>query len=337
MKRTCCILTLCLALLAGCAPAAETQPTPAPSGTPSPLETVTSGCQAYAPNLDQDEVPDWVSCRIVDGAEEGELLLAELDHPLNDRELYHHDGKSVYRLSLNGTRGKEEVQPDGTILSVDLANNGVSVYLDGEPAQLTDLRDGMSVEISFNGLVAETFPAQLGEAYELHAYSIGTSQCPGGGYFDLCGLYLQVLDDLWQKDPGLNSGITVAGLDLSQAPGELLESEKSALAWRFGELHGVEVVEGTFDELVEQDYITIVPNDPECDCIPGPYWEDGCLFTISPSHAHDDEVYSGLPVLFFDAQKWCSPLGAYYFQDCSAAWPESGTWSGYNIGAEAIS
>lgn len=327
MKKTVPIMLLCLGLLTGCVPAPE----PSPAGPDidrigAPVEKT--------PSLSQDEVPDWVSCRIVDGVEEGELLLAELDYPLNDRELYHHDGKSVYRLSLNGTRGKEEVQSDGTVLSVDLANNGVSVYLDGEPAQLSDLQDGMPVEISFNGLALETFPARLGEVYELHAYSIGTSQSPGGSYYDLCGLYLQVLSDLWGKDPGLNSGITMAGLDLSQAPGGLLESEKSALCWRFGELHGVEVVEGTFDELAEEGYFTQVSSDPER---PLYQWEDGCLFTISPSHDHDAEVYSGLPVLFFDAQKWCSPLGAYYFQDCSAVWPERGTWSGYRIGAEAIS
>ena len=150
-KKTWTILTLCLALLAGCVPAAETRPTPTPTAPGSMGEVSAS---SPPPGLSQDEVPDWVSCRIVDGAEEGELLLAELDYPLNDRELYHHDGKNVYRLSLNGTRGKEEVRPDGTIRFVDLANNGVSVYLDGEPAQPAYLRDGMSLEISFNGLLA---------------------------------------------------------------------------------------------------------------------------------------------------------------------------------------
>ena len=39
----------------------------------------------------------------------------------------------------------------------------------------------------------------------------------------------------------------------------------------------------------------------------------------------------------FDAQKWRSPLGAYYFGDCSALWPELGSWSGYKVGHEAIS
>lgn len=296
MKKLLSLLLSAL-LLSGCTPA----PGPSPAAEPSPSPS----------GLSQDEVPDWVSCRIVDGGSEGELLLAELDHPLNDRELSHADGRSVYRLSLNN----------------------VSVYLDGEPAQPSDLRDGMSVELSFNGTVQETFPAQLGEVYELRAYSIGTPQCPGGGYFDLCGLYLQVLSDLWDKDPGLNSGISTAGLDLSQAPGGLLDSEKSALCWRFGELHGVETVQGTFEELAEAGYFTSVSSDPER---PLYQWEDGCLFSLTAAEGHEDEVYS-LPVLFFDAQKWRSPLGAYYLGDCSAMWPEKGTWSGYQVGSEAIS
>ena len=307
MKRTFVIL-LCLGLLTGCAP------TPTPS---SSLAVETPPDVSEPPSLAQDETPDWVSCRIIDGAEEGELLLAELDYALNDRELNHYDGKSVYRLSLNGFRCEEEIQSDGTVLAVTAINNGVSVYLDGEPATPADLEDGMSVEV-----------------YELHAYSIGTRENPGGSYYDLCGLYLQVLDDLWQKDPGLNSGITVAGLDLSEAPGELLESEKAALAWRFGELHEVEVVTGSYEQLAEEGYFTQVSSDPER---PLYQWEDGCLFTIAPNHDHVGEISFGLPALFFDAQKWRSPLGAYYFSDCSVVWPEQGTWNGYQIGSEAIS
>ena len=330
IKKSVPAFLLCLGLLAGCTSAPE--PSPA---TETPPEQNTTICAVDMDTfLAQGGVPPWVSCRIVDGAEEGELLLAELDHPLGDREVSHHDGKSVYRLSLSGTRCEETVQPDGSILAAALANNGVTLYLDGEPAQLSDLKDGMNVEISFDGLVAECFPAQFGEAYELHAYSIGTPQCPGGGYFDLCGLYLQVLDDLWNTDPGLNSDITTAGLDLSEAPGGLLDSEKAALAWRFGELNGVEVIQGSFDELAEKGYFTPVSSDPEH---PLYQWEDGCLFTISLNHDHDDQVYSGLPVLFFDAQKWRSPLGAYFFGDCSVVWPETGTWSGYKVGHEAIS
>lgn len=314
MKKTALTFPLCLSLLclslpflgllAGCAPAADLSP---PAVSAGPEETATP-----APDLTEDEVPAWVSCRVVDGAEEGRLLLAELDHGLNPHEDSRQDGRSVYALSTEG----------------------LSVFLDGEPAQASDLQDGMSVEISFNGEVLETFPAQLGEAYEIHAYSVGTRQNPGGGYYDLCGLYLQVLDDLWERDEGLNSDISLAGLDLSEAPGELLESEKAAIAWRFGEDHGVDVVRGSFEELAGEEYFTEVNSDPER---PLYQWEDGCLFTISANTDHEEEIHFGLAVLFFDAQKWRSPLGAYWLADCSAVWSEMGGWSGYNVGHEAIS
>lgn len=184
---------------------------------------------------------------------------------------------------------------------------------------------------------AESFPARLGEVYSVSAWSRGREKNPMGSTYDLCGLYLQVLDDLWQKDPGLNDGIAMAGLDLSRAPGELTESEKTALAWRFGEMHGVEVVTGTFEELEEQGYFTAGPlgeGAPEGAAFL--HWEDGCLFSIAFNEEHEGEMYS-LPVIFFNAEKWRSPLGAYCFYDCSAMWAQAGTWGGYQIGGEMIS
>ena len=326
MQRSIPMFFLLLGLLTGCV-----QPLPSP--TASPTENSVPRSSPGVPTLERDETPAWVACRIVDGAEEGELLLAELEHELAPHEDSRHDGRSVYRLSLNKVRCYEEPGPDGNTLAVMTANGGVCGYLDGEPAQASDLKDGMNVEISFNGTVLESFPAQFGEAYELHAWSIGSEQCPGGSYYDLCGLYLQVLDDLWRKDPGLNSNIAIAGLDLSEAPGELLESEKEALSWRFGEIHGVEAVRGSYEELAAEGYFTPVSDDPG---YPLYQWENGCLFSITAAGGHEEEAYS-LPTLFFDAEKWCSPLGAYYFKDCFAAWPEMGTWSGYTIGGEAIS
>lgn len=271
-------------------------------------------------SLAEDETPSYLSCRIVDGAEDGQLLLAALDGCLSGgHESSFNDGLGVFRLSAED----------------------IPVYLDGQPSAAADLQDGMPVEIAFNGILLETFPMQLGQAYSVSAYSIGQEQNPGGSYYDLCGLYLQVLDDLWTTDPGLNEDISIAGLDLSQAPGGLLESEKAALAWRFGELHGVEIVTGTFEELRDQGYFSSsisAPTPAEGEEPPaGVYqWEDGCLFTISPSGGHEDETYS-LPTLFFDAEKWRSPLGAYFFADSSCVWPEAGTWSGYTVKWEAIS
>ena len=299
-------LALCLSLTACGNIPAETSEDPA--GT-APLTAGTPPAPADSTlSLDPDEEPTVLTCRIVDGAEDGTLLLAELDEGL-------HGGTGVYRLAVKD----------------------VPVTLDGEAAEPSALEDGMAVDVAFNGTVMETFPAQLGEVYSVSAWTRGRGRSPAGTTYDLCGLYLQVLDDLWEKDKGLNENITLAGLDLSQAPGELTESEKAALAWRFGELHGVEVVTGTFDELKEQGYFTAESlGDGAPEGAAFLHWEDGCLFSITPNEDHEGEACS-LPTLFFNAEKWRSSLGAYFFHDCSAMWPEAGTWSGYQIGSEMIS
>lgn len=290
------LLTLCLCLLPACG---GDLPMEAPEAEPDPAQVPP----------DPDGEPAVIFCRVVDGAENGELLLAELD-----------GGTGVYRLSISD----------------------IPVTLDGEEADASALEDGMPIEVSFNGQILETFPAQLGEVYGIAAHSIGAWRNPGGTCYDLCGLYLQVLDDLWQKDPALNEDIAVAGLDLSRAPGGLTDSEKAALAWRFGEMHGVEVVTGTFEELEEQGYFTSYPIST-----PAPeegqdfshmwnQWEDGCLFSITPNEDHEGESYS-LPVVFFNAEKWRTPLAAYGFYGCFAGWGQMSTWNGYSVGAEMIS
>lgn len=297
------ILALCL-LLTACAPAAETPESPARTeGPAAPADPA-----GVPPSLAGDEEPTVLTCRVVDGAEDGNLLLAELDEGL-------YGGTGVYRLNVKD----------------------VPVTLDGEAAEPSVLEDGMAVDVAFNGHVLESFPAQLGEVYSVSAWSRGRGRNGGGTMFDLCGLYLQVLDDLWKKDPALNEDVSQIALDLSQAPGELTEGEKLALVHRFGELHGVEAFAATFEELEEQGYLTSEPlgnGAPEGAAFL--HWEDGCLFSITPSEDHEGESYS-LPTLFFNAEKWRSSLGAYGFYDCSAGWGQVSTWNGYQIGSEMIS
>ena len=164
-----------------------------------------------------------LTCRIISGAGEGELLLAEQGEGL-------YGGTGVYTL------------PVGQI----------PVLLDGASASAEDLENGMLVEISCSGMVEETFPARLGGVTALSAAS-GAD----GGFDNLCTLYLQVLEDLWEVDGGLNQGITELGVDLSQT--RLTASERSAVAWAFGQAHGLAPVEGTYEELAEQGYLDPIP------------------------------------------------------------------------------
>ena len=224
-----------------------------------------------------------VSCRVVDSVD-GELLLAKIDGSAGD----------VYRLNTKDT---------------DI------IAESGEALTGSEIESGSVIEINFNGNIEETFPANLCGVTEIKVLDLG-------GFDNLCSLYLDVLEDLWQVDSGLNSNIDIIGVDLSKT--RLLPAEQSALAWRFGELHGLEIVQGTWQELVEQGYI-----DGEA-----LYWKNGCLFSITEKEM--EGVYS-LNVVKFDAEKWRSGLGAYCFVDCTSIQSSLGKWGKCQISWEAIS
>lgn len=291
------LLALCLLGLTACgqAPAGESAPPDAASAPPA-----AEGRTTASPGAAAGDGEVLLLCRIVDGAAEGDLLLAEQGA----------DANGVYRLSAGD----------------------LPVTLDGASATAEDLEDGMLLEVGHDGMVLETFPAQFANVTSLTA----TSPL-AGGTTDLCGLYLQVMEDLWAKDEALNGNLSTIGLDLSNAPGDLNPAEKAAVAWRFGELHGLPVVTGTWEELVDQGYITGTPlGDGASADAKFHQWKDGVLLAISANPSHEGEAYT-LPILFFDALKWRSSTGSYFFYDCSALWPEQGTWTGYQVGDEMIS
>ncbi len=273
-------LLLSLSLLTACGGEKQGSPPVAPTDAAGGIEDGLTGTDPAVS----------AAFRIVDGAEDGNLLLAELE-----------GASGVYRL---GTKDLE-------------------ILAGGEKIDSAALRDGMTVEITWSGDVLETYPAQFSGVLSL-AVTDGQTD-------DRCGLYLQVLEDLWNVDPGLSADVTQLGVDLSGLT-DLSDAEKSAVAWRFGELHALTPIQGTYAQLCEQGYI-----DGEA-----LYWEDGCLFSITTD---TDAVWS-LPMLgpgmkppvltAFDAQKWRSGTGAYFFCDCSARMAEDGTWA-YSVGSEAIS
>lgn len=124
----------------------------------------------------------------------------------------------------------------------------------------------------------------------------------------LCELYLQVLEDLWQTDPGLNSDISVIGVDLSGACG-LNEEACTAVAGQFGTLHDLPVVQSTWQQLADDGVI-------DTDNL---MWEDGCLFTVSSEATEPGTSFA------FRAEKWRSGLGAYFLSDCYALYKD-GQW-----------
>ena len=200
----------------------------------------------------------------------------------------------------------------------------------------------MLAEVVHNEWIKTTYPATFSDVYEVRVYSLGSEKNPGGSYYDLCGLYLKVLEDLWNTDAGLNDEIQYVSVDLTDAPGGLTDGEKAAIAWIFGGAHGVEALTLSSQELEEQGYLTEIVTTGTGIPLGGEdrpkayLWEDGVLFTIADNMGEDAATYS-LPVIKFNAWKWRTPLGAYFFHNCSAVWPQMGTWSTYNIEHEIIS
>lgn len=191
----------------------------------------------------------------------------------------------------------------------------------------SSIRSGDLVEIAFSGSIQESFPAGLMEVTAVQVLDYG--------FDDRCALYLQVLEDLWEKDPALSENVSIIGLDLSQT--SLTDAERSALAWYFSCLHnGADYVFGDLDALIDWGYITGEPLGTEDAPSDAKFWhwEDGCLFSIVEQPM--EGTYSLTPVTF-DAMKWRSSLGAYYFSDCTSVQSATGEWSDYTIGAEMIS
>lgn len=203
--------------------------------------------------------------------------------------------------------------------------NGVTLYLDGSSVSAAEIESGMTAEVWYTGGVQETYPAKFSQVV---AVSLSRED---DARYDLCGLYLQVLEDLWNKDTGLNGGAEIVSVDLSKAPGGLTVGEKAAIAYAFSQRHGVEGLTMTFDELREEGYLA---GEKTEDGKTAYSFTNGLLFTITPDESAEGEGFS-LPVVCFSAEKWRSPLGAYYFTECTASRGESG-WE-YSVGAEMIS
>lgn len=221
-----------------------------------------------------------LTVRIVDGAETGVLMVADLD-----------GGSGIYRLGAD----------DGP------------VTIDGHPATADDLADGMKITITFDGMVQYSSPMGFYEIYALDG--------DGSSVDDRCGLYLQVLNDLWAAEPGLNEGATQLAVDLSGLT-DLTPGEKAGLAWRFGEDCRLSpAMEVPLEVLWQEGYLTPMTAGGEEDpnlCA----WEDGCLFSIT------GDAETG-----FEARKWRSGTESYAFSDCTARMAEDGSWT-YTVGEE---
>ncbi len=164
------------------------------------------------------------------------------------------------------------------------------------------------VKIGYDGMIMETYPAKLGDVKYIKFIEQKD---------DLVGLYEKAFDKLWETDKGLNMDIDILAFDLSITT-NLTDAEKSSLIYVLGNKNGLETVSGTFDQLSENGYI-----DKE-----NLVFENGILFSFEVTKESKNSF-------MFNAKKWRSGIGAYFFQNCTAKKTKDG-WN-FKIGEEMIS
>lgn len=221
---------------------------------------------------------------------------------------------------VDGAQSGALVLADETEVYV-LPLDGLTLYMDGGSVDASAIENGMTAEVWYTGGVQETFPLRFKDVIAV-SFSRGED-----ARYDLCGLYLQVLEDLWNTDEGLNGGAGMISVDLSKAPGGLTAGEKAAIAYVFAQEHGVQGLTLTFDELREQGYLAAEKLE---DGSTAYSFLEGLLFTVTPEETQENGA-----AVCFSAEKWRSPLGAYFFTNCTASRREDG-WE-YSVGAEMIS
>ena len=116
--------------------------------------------------------------------------------------------------------------------------------------------------------------------------------------------------------------------------------------WKDGCLFTITEQNGQDSIHVEQDSKNITGADP----LPRTEEKSGAACQLPPAEAEQGQsdfcqpvkTESGEPdalqnTVTFDAQKWRSALGAYFFTDCTASRDAQGHWGDYTVGAAAIS
>ena len=177
---------------------------------------------------------------------------------------------------------------------------------------ISKITTGDIVEIGFDGTILEIYPSIIANVDYIIFLKNGE---------DFVGLYYDILMQLYETDLELNSGIDFIALDLTK-DNNLLDSEKTALLHLLWSKTQKQTNLATYEELLSENFITVDENSNYAQ------FKTGILFKLETSELEQEKFT-------FNAEKWRSSLGAYFFTNCEAR-KENGTWV-YEIGTEMIS
>lgn len=182
-------------------------------------------------------------------------------------------------------------------MSVSLVDTKI-LNKDGSEIALKDLKPGDIIEITYNGVILESYPAQItASAIEVVDHNI------------LIDGYLALIDDIYQEDSALNADIEMISLDTTGWI-DVTDIEKEIIFTKMKEIYGVDIIQGTFDELAEQGII-----DKENLLYP-----KGVHITIS-----DMKYNAKKETITCSLEKWRSGLGAIGSNDVTAKYKD-GVW-----------
>jgi len=169
----------------------------------------------------------------------------------------------------------------------------------GTEITLQELKPGDILEITYNGTILESYPAQ-----------VGASEIKVIDHNIIIDAYKAMIDDIYQEDSGLNDSIEMITVDTTGWI-ELSDLEKEIVLDSMKETYGVEIKTGTFDELAEQGII-----DKEKLC-----FTNGIHITLSNMKYDIDKK-----TMKYSIQKWRGGDGAIGSDDTTAKYKD-GKWN----------
>ncbi|MDD5935845.1 MAG: DUF3221 domain-containing protein [Clostridiales bacterium] len=197
---------------------------------------------------------------------------------------------TILRITENSILVLEKKEENDFCGLLDVSINDVPVTdIQNKALSTSDLVTGLLVNVYYDGQILETYPGRI----------TGTSQIEVVEQTgDLMGMYLRIIKELYEEDPGLNSGINTIVLDLTNI-NNLTEDQKEILRYLVDCEYEQEVRFGTIEQLQVEGVIKDL------------YYEDGIVFILSDQALKDNKFE-------FKVQKWRSGLGSIGYNNCKA-------------------
>ena len=180
------------------------------------------------------------------------------------------------------------------------------------------IKAGDIVEVTFNGMIMESYPPQLGDP-SLKLKEQGTSILP---------MLEEIFYELWERDRLLNEDLDIIAMDFDKIS-ILSDIEKEAFRKILDNYmysnHNIRVIESNFEKLKAENMLK-----PFGDIENSYQFENGLLFSFDTQ----EDTLIPITSLSMTVSKWRSPLGAYGFVINSKL--ENNEWT-YEIENEFIS